>query len=61
MRITCLACKATEDLGRDGDGYPYRPAQDLESANKTIDEQNRVITLLDEKLEELGHDVVFGK
>ena len=61
MRITCLACKAAEDLGRDGDGFPYRPAQDLEAANKTIAEQNKIVTLLTEKLEELGHDVTFGK
>ena len=61
MRIICTACKAIDDLGRDGDGFPYRPAQDLEAANKTIAEQNKIVTLLTEKLGELGHDVVFGK
>jgi len=59
MRIICSACKAIDDLG--GDSFPGRPAQDLEAANKTIAEQNKVITLLDEKLNELGHEVIFGK
>lgn len=59
MRIICSACKAIDDLG--GDSFPGRPAQDLEAANKTIAEQNRIVTLLTEKLEELGHEVAFGK
>jgi len=59
MRIICSACKAIDDLG--GDSFPGRPAKDLKSANQTITEQNRIVTLLTEKLEELGHEVTFGK
>lgn len=59
MRIICTACKAIDDLG--GDSFPGCPAQDLEAANKTIAEQNRIVTLLTEKFEELGHNVTFGK
>jgi len=60
LNIICSACKATDGFV-EGGGYPYVSAKDLKTANKTIAEQNRVITLLEEKLKEVGYEVTFGK
>jgi len=60
LNIVCTACKATDGF-IEGNGYPYVNAKDLKSANRTIAEQSRVITLLTEKLKEVGYEVTFGE